>query len=164
MTTLIIIFSIILLLLGVVGSVLPVVPGPPLSFVGLLLLHVFTPFELSEDLLIYFGLAAALITFLDYWLQIYSVKLFGGGRTSTIGVIIGIVLGLFIFPPIGVLVGPFLGAYIGAIIESDFDLLKSFKIAFGSLIGFLGGTILKFVYSIVVIWQYLDFLIWNRIP
>ena len=159
MTILIIIFSIILLILGVLGSILPVIPGPPLSFFGLLLLHFFTPFEMQKDYLLLFGFSAALITFLDYWLQVYSVKLFGGGRTSTIGVIIGIVLGLFIFPPIGVLVGPFLGAYIGAIIESDFDLLKSFKIAFGSLIGFLGGTILKFVYSIVVIWQYLDFLI-----
>ena len=159
MTILIIVFSIILLILGVVGSILPIVPGPPLSFVGLLLLHLFTPFVMQEDYLFLFGIAAAMITFLDYWLQVYSVKLFGGGKASTIGVIIGIVVGVFIFPPVGVLVGPFLGAYIGAIVESDFDLVKSFKIAFGSLIGFLGGTILKFVYSIIVIWQYLDFLI-----
>jgi len=159
MTILIIVFSIILLILGVIGSILPILPGPPLSFVGLLLLHLFTPFVMQEDYLFLFGIAAAMITFLDYWLQVYSVKLFGGGKASTIGVIIGILVGVFIFPPVGVLVGPFLGAYIGAIIESDFDLVKSFKIAFGSLIGFLGGTILKFVYSIVVIWQYLDFLI-----
>ena len=159
MTILIIVFSIILLILGVIGSILPIVPGPPLSFVGLLLLHLFTPFVMQEDYLFLFGIAAAMITFLDYWFQVYSVKLFGGGKASTIGVIIGILVGVFIFPPVGVLVGPFLGAYIGAIVESDFDLVKSFKIAFGSLIGFLGGTILKFVYSIVVIWQYLDFLI-----
>ena len=159
MTILIIVFSIILLILGVIGSILPIVPGPPLSFVGLLLLHLFTPFVMQEDYLFLFGISAALITFLDYWLQVYSVKIFGGGKASTIGVIIGILLGVFIFPPVGVLVGPFLGAYIGAIVESDFDLVKSFKIAFGSLIGFLGGTILKFVYSILVIWQYLDFLI-----
>ena len=159
MTILIIVFSIILLILGVIGSILPIVPGPPLSFVGLLLLHLFTPFVMQEDYLFLFGIAAAMITFLDYWLQVYSVKLFGGGKASTIGVIIGILVGVFIFPPVGVLVGPFLGAYIGAIVESDFDLVKSFKIAFGSLIGFLGGTVLKFVYSIIVIWQYLDFLI-----
>ena len=159
MTVLIIVFSIILLILGVIGSILPIVPGPPLSFVGLLLLHLFTPFVIQEDYLFLFGISAALITFLDYWLQVYSVKLFGGGKASTIGVVAGIVVGVFIFPPLGVLVGPFLGAYIGAIVESDFDLVKSFKIAFGSLIGFLGGTILKFVYSIIVIWQYLDFLI-----
>ena len=159
MTILIIVFSIILLILGVIGSILPIVPGPPLSFVGLLLLHLFTPFVMQEDYLFLFGISAALITFLDYWLQVYSVQIFGGGKISTIGVIIGILVGVFIFPPVGVLVGPFLGAYIGAIVESDFDLVKSFKIAFGSLIGFLGGTILKFVYSILVIWQYLDFLI-----
>ena len=159
MTILIIVFSIILLILGVIGSILPIVPGPPLSFVGLLLLHLFTPFVMQEDYLFLFGISAALITFLDYWLQVYSVQIFGGGKISTIGVIIGILVGVFIFPPVGVLVGPFLGAYIGAIVESDFDLVKSFKIAFGSLIGFLGGTVLKFVYSIVVIWQYLDFLI-----
>ncbi len=158
MTTLIVIFSVILLILGLVGSVLPIIPGPPVSFIGLLLLHLFTPFFLSEDLLIYFGLAAALITFLDYWLQIYSVKIFGGGRASTIGVIIGILVGVFLFPPFGVIVGPFIGAYVGALIESDFDLIKSFKIAFGSLIGFLGGTVLKFIYSFYVIWEYVSFI------
>ncbi len=158
MTTLIVIFSVLLLILGLIGSVLPIIPGPPVSFIGLLLLHLFTPFFLSEDLLIYFALAAAIITFLDYWLQIYSVKIFGGGRASTTGVIIGIIFGVFLFPPFGVVVGPFIGAYVGAIIESDFDLIKSFKIAFGSLIGFLGGTVLKFIYCSYVIWEYVSFI------
>mgnify|MGYP003303058493 CR=1 FL=1 len=93
MTTLIVIFSVILLILGLIGSFLPIIPGPPVSFIGLLLLHLFTPFFLSEDILIYFALAAAIITFLDYWLQIYSVKIFGGGKASTLGVIIGILFG-----------------------------------------------------------------------
>lgn len=158
MVILIIVISIILLFLGVIGSVLPIVPGPPLSFLALLFLHFFTPFQLNEDVLIYFGVAAAVITFLDYWLQIYSVKVFGGGRASTLGVIAGIIFGIFLFPPFGVIIGPFIGAYIGAAIESDFDLIKSFKIAFGSLIGFLGGTILKFVYSLYAIWQYVNYL------
>ena len=158
MTTIIIVISIILLFLGTIGSVLPIVPGPPLSFLALLFLHFFTPFHLNEDVLIYFGVAAAVITFLDYWLQIYSVKVFGGGRASTLGVIAGIIFGIFLFPPFGVIIGPFIGAYIGAAIESDFDLIKSFKIAFGSLIGFLGGTILKFVYSLYAIWQYVNYL------
>ena len=91
-------------------------------------------------------------------MQIYSVKVFGGGRASTIGVVVGIILGVFLFPPFGVIVGPFLGAYVGAIIESDFDLIKSFKIAFGSLVGFLGGTILKLAYSSYVIWEYVSYV------
>ena len=159
MVTFVIIISIFFLILGLVGSVLPIVPGPPLSFLGLLLLHLFTSFNLEGDYLFYFAAFAVIITFLDYWLQIYSVKYFGGGRSSTFGVIIGILFGIFIFPPFGVIVGPFFGAYLGALIESDYDFFKSFKIAIGSLVGFLGGTILKFVYSIICIWYCFEFLI-----
>jgi len=159
MVTFVIIISIFFLILGMVGSVLPIVPGPPLSFFGLLLLHYFTSFNLEGDYLFYFGAFAVIITLLDYWLQIYSVKYFGGGRFSTFGVVLGILSGIFIFPPFGVIVGPFFGAYLGALIESDYDFFKSFKIAIGSLFGFLGGTILKFVYSIICIWYFFDFII-----
>ena len=159
MVTFVIIISIFFLILGLVGSVLPIVPGPPLSFFGLLLLHFFTSFNLEGDYLFYFAAFAVIITFLDYWLQIYSVKYFGGGRSSSFGVIIGILCGIFIFPPFGVIVGPFFGAYLGALIESDCDFFKSFKIAIGSLVGFLGGTILKFVYSIICFWFCFDFFI-----
>jgi hypothetical protein len=159
MVTFVIIISIFFLVLGLVGSVLPIVPGPPLSFFGLLLLHFFTSFSLQGDYLFYFGAFAVIITLLDYWLQIYSVKYFGGGRSSTFGVVLGILCGIFIFPPFGVIVGPFFGSYLGALIESDYDFFKSFKIAIGSLVGFLGGTILKFVYSIICIWYCFDFFI-----
>ena len=90
MVTFVIIISIFFLILGLVGSVLPIVPGPPLSFLGLLLLHLFTSFNLEGDYLFYFGAFAVIITLLDYWLQIYSVKYFGGGRSSTFGVVLGI--------------------------------------------------------------------------
>jgi uncharacterized protein YqgC (DUF456 family) len=159
MVTFVIIISIFFLILGLVGSVLPIVPGPPFSFFGILLLYFFTSFNLEGDYLFYFGAFALIITFLDYWLQIYSVKYFGGGRFSTFGVVLGILCGIFIFPPFGVIVGPFCGAYLGALIESDYDFFKSFKIAIGSLVGFLGGTILKFVYSIICVWYCFDFLI-----
>ena len=159
MVTFVIIISIFFLILGLVGSVLPIVPGPPISFFGILLLHFFTSFNLEGDYLFYFGAFAVIITILDYSLQIYSVKYFGGGRSSTFGVVLGILCGIFIFPPFGVIVGPFFGAYLGALIESDYDFFKSFKIALGSLVGFLGGTILKFVYSIFCIWYCFDYLI-----
>ena len=159
MVTFVIIISILFLILGLVGSILPIVPGPPFSFFGLLLLHFFTSFNLEGNYLFYFGAFAVIITLLDYWLQIYSVKYFGGGRSSTFGVVLGILCGIFIFPPFGVIVGPFFGAYLGALIESDFDFFKSFKIAIGSLVGFLGGTILKFVYSIICIWYCFNFFI-----
>ncbi|MDG2139699.1 MAG: DUF456 domain-containing protein [Flavobacteriales bacterium] len=158
MSVLIIIVSVLLLILGIIGSFFPIVPGPSLSFIGILFLHFFTPYNMNNDVLILFGLTAVVITFLDYWLQIYSVRFFGGGRASTIGIVFGIIIGIFI-PPFGVIIGPFLGAYIGAIIETDFDLMKSFKIAFGSLLGFMGGAILKLMYSIFAIWHYLSYIL-----
>jgi len=126
MVTFVIIISIFFLILGLVGSVLPIVPGPPLSFFGLLLLHYFTSFNLEGDYLFYFGAFAVIITLLDYWLQIYSVKYFGGGRSSTFGVILGILCGIFIFPPFGVIVGPFFGAYLGGLFH---DLYGSYDYA-----------------------------------
>ena len=145
--TFIIILSILFLFLGLLGVVVPVIPGPFFSFLAIFILHFFTSYSFNSDHLLMFGLLAIVITFLDYWLQVYSVRYFGGGKSSAIGVFLGIILGIFFIPPIGVVVGPFIGAYIGALLESDFDFLNSFKVAGGALIGFLGGTILKFCYS-----------------
>lgn len=153
---LIIVISVILLFLGLLGSFLPVIPGPPVSFIAILLLHSFTSLNVSTNYLIYFGLSAGLITFLDYWLQIYSVKIFGGGKAAKIGVFIGIIVGLIIPIPFGVIIGPFIGAFIGALSESGSDILKAFKIATGALIGFLGGTILKFIYSLYIIYYLIE--------
>lgn len=155
MEILIIIISVLLLCLGLLGSFLPIIPGPLLSFIAILLLHCFTCFNLPDDLLIYFGLFVMVITFLDYWLQVYSVKIFGGGKAAKIGVVVGIIVGIFI-PPFGVIVGPFIGAYIGAVYESDSDLLKSLKVACGALIGFLGGVVLKVSYSFYIIYYIIE--------
>ena len=159
---LIIVISVVLLFLGLLGSFLPVIPGPPVSFIAILLLHSFTShINVSTNYLIFFGLSAALITFLDYWLQIYSVKIFGGGKAAKIGVFIGIIVGLIIPIPFGVIIGPFIGAFIGALSESSSDILKALKIATGALIGFLGGTILKFIYSLYIIY-YIIVQFWDK--
>jgi uncharacterized protein YqgC (DUF456 family) len=154
--TFILLLSLIFLFLGLLGVFLPIIPGPFFSFLAILLLQFFTSYSFNTDYLIILGLLAIIITFLDYWLQVYSVRYFGGGKLSTIGVILGIILGIFFIPPIGVIVGPFIGAYLGALLESDFDFLNSFKVAGGALIGFLCGTILKFCYSLFTIWSFIS--------
>ena len=156
MYTFILLLSLIFLFLGLLGVFLPIIPGPFFSFLAILLLQFFTSYSFNTDYLIILGLLAIIITFLDYWLQVYSVRYFGGGKSSTIGVILGIILGIFFIPPIGVIVGPFIGAYLGALLESDFDFLNSFKVAGGALIGFLCGTILKFCYSLFTIWSFIS--------
>ena len=137
------------MLIGLIGCIIPVLPGPPISFSGLLLFHFFTSYNLEEDTLWLLAAVVVAITFLDYWLQVYGVKRFGGGRKAINGTIIGLVLGLF-FLPFGVIIGPFVGAFLGAKMEAKEDMNRSIKIALGALAGFLGGTVLKFAVSIYI--------------
>ena len=149
MDFIIIIIVILLLLIGLIGCIIPALPGPPISFSGLLLFHFFTSYNLEEDTLWLLAAVVVAITFLDYWLQVYGVKKFGGGIKAINGTIIGLVLGLF-FLPFGVIIGPFVGAFLGAKMEAKEDTNRSIKIALGALAGFLGGTVLKFAVSIYI--------------
>ena len=147
---LIIVLVIILLLIGLIGCIIPVLPGPPISFLGLLLLHLFTSYTIDIETLWLLAAIVSLITFLDYWLQVYGVKKFGGGAKAINGTILGLVLGLILFPPFGVIIGPFIGAFLGAKIEAKEDTTRAIKIAMGALAGFLGCTVLKFSVSIYI--------------
>ena len=150
MDILIITFVSILLLIGLIGCVIPALPGPPISFFGLLVFHFITSFYIETDTLWLLGVIVITITFLDYWLQIYGVKKFGGGRKAINGTILGLVLGLLLFPPFGIIIGPFLGAFLGAKMEAKEDTNRAIKIALGALAGFLSGTVLKFSVSIYI--------------
>jgi len=147
---LIIVLVIILLLIGLIGCIIPALPGPPISFLGLLLLHFFTSYTIDVETLWLLAAIVSLITFLDYWLQVYGVKKFGGGKKAINGTILGLVLGLLLFPPFGVIIGPFIGAFLGAKMEVKEVTNRAIKIAMGALAGFLGGTVLKFFVSIYI--------------
>ena len=137
-----------LLLLGILGSIIPVLPGPILSYIALLLYHFFIT-NLNNDSLLWMGVAVTFITIFDYFIQIYGVKNAGGGKYAIRGSLIGMLLGMFFFPPVGILTGAFVGAFVGAKIELKQNPLK---IAFGAFWGFILGTILKFSYSACVIY------------
>lgn len=138
----------LLLLLAIIGSIVPALPGPPLAFLALLMSHLFIKPN-SIEFIIWIGFLVMLITFLDYWLQVYGVKKAGGGKYAIRGSIIGIILGLFLFPPFGILLGAFTGAFIGAKMESDSNEVR---IAFGAVLGFISGTILKVCISVYIIY------------
>jgi uncharacterized protein len=147
--------AIVLIVGGIIGCILPVLPGPPISFLGMLVLH-FTRFADFDTLtLVSFGLLAVAVQILDYIVPAWGTKKFGGTKYGTWGSIIGLLVGLLFVPAIGpfgiitILAGPFLGAFTGEIIggrEKD----NALRAAFGSFIGFLTGTLIKFVTSIVI--------------
>ena len=138
----------ILLLLGLIGSIIPALPGPPLSYLGLLLSHFFIS-KMDINFIFWLAVLVVFVTVLDYFLQIYGVKKAGGGKYAIRGSLVGMLSGIFFFPPFGILVGAFVGAYIGAKIEANSNEVK---IAFGALWGFIAGTVLKLCTSFYIIY------------
>jgi hypothetical protein len=155
MDWLLLVLTIILLITGILGCFLPVLPGPPLSYIGLLLIHFsdFAQFETST--LVILGIVTIIVQILDYVVPIWGTKKFGGTKYGTWGSIIGLLVGLLFLPPLGpfgiftVLGGPFFGAYIGETMGGS-DKRKSLRAAFGTFIGFLAGTFIKIVTSVII--------------
>lgn len=141
--------AIILLLTGLAGCLLPVLPGPPLSFIALLILH-FTPWaDFSARLLILMAILATAVTLADYIFPVWTTKKFGGSRYGMWGAGIGIFAGIFFFPPVGIIIGPLAGAIAGELIygRSGRDAVVA---GLGSFAGFLLGVGLKLAASLIM--------------
>ncbi len=147
-----------LVVFGLAGSVVPVLPGPPLSWAGILAIH-FTKYEsFSSTFLWVTGGIMVSITLLDYFVPIWGTKKFGGTRRGVIGSTIGLLIGLFVFPPFGIIIGPFIGAFIGEMTANRDDTSKALKSATGSFIGFVVGTGMKLAYGGVMFFYYVSAL------
>jgi uncharacterized protein YqgC (DUF456 family) len=150
----------LLVLVGFVGSIMPVIPGPPISWAGLLLLkwtayvdNQTTAYENTLWILLFFVI---LVTILDYVVPIMGTKKFGGSKRGVWGATLGVVAGLF-FGPLGIIIGPFLGAYIGEIStgKREKDALRA---AWGSFVGFLLGVGMKLIVCGTILFFYIRFL------
>lgn len=145
---LLLISGIILMILGIIGCLVPVLPGPPFSFVGLILLHLSKFGQFSSSTLIILGAIAVVVTVLDYIVPIWGTRKFGGTKYGTRGATVGLIIGLFLGPA-GIILGPLIGAFVGEMIFKD-DINYAIKAGFGSLLGFLMGIGLKLVASAIM--------------
>ena len=146
MDVLLLIPGVILILIGLIGCIVPIIPGPPISYAGLILMHLTSSVQFEQKFLLMWAGFAVLVTALDFMTPIWGTKRFGGTKRGTWGASIGLILGLVFFPPLGIIIGPFAGAFIGEMTHSE-DTKKAFRSGLGSLLGFLIGTGLKFVVS-----------------
>jgi len=140
--------SFLFMVLGIVGSFLPVLPGPLTSWVGLLILHFTSILPMNWPFLIITFSIALGIWILDYFIPALGTKRFGGSKAGIIGTTLGLIIGLISPIPGGIIIGPFLGALIGELLNKS-DFKKATKAAFGSFLGFLASTFLKFIVSII---------------
>ena len=152
MDTLLIILALVFGIVGLLGAVLPALPGAPLSYIGLLLLLPCEGADISSAALWVTGIFLAIVSILDYIAPAWLTNLSGGGKQATRGSMAGLIAGLFFFPPIGLIVGPFVGAFIGELMEGS-SKGKALKVALMSFVGFLLTTGLKIIYSGVLLFM-----------
>lgn len=152
-----IILGFVLIILGILGSLLPVLPGPPIAWFGLLLQNLRDPNPFTTQFLVIWGGIVVVTIILDYVIPIYGTKKFGGTKYGAWGCTLGFLLA-FWMGPWGVIIGPFIGAFVGEMIGGQ-DSNRSLKAAFGSFIGFLVGSFLKIVVCFMMLW-YLIKSIW----
>ena len=152
------IIAVILGIVGLVGCILPVIPGPPLSWVGLLLVFLTHPEGMTTSLLIVWLVITVVVTILDYVAPSWITKKTGGSKAAARGTLVGLILGLIFFPPWGMIVGSFLGALIAEVVVNGSEVADSVKPAFGSFLGFLLSTGLKLTASGVMLFYIIKFL------
>lgn len=151
METTALILSIILFAVGILGTVLPVLPGAILVYAGMLLYGFMTNFStLDVNFFLIQALVLLLIFSVDFIASVVSTQSFGGSRQAIWGAVIGTVLGIVFFGPLGVIIGPFLGAVAAELLRKE-SLDQAIRVGFGTIIGFLGGTFLKICAEVIMI-------------
>ena len=148
-------------MLGLIGSFLPVLPGPLTSWLGLLILYFTSIVPMNYTFLGITLAIAILIWILDYIIPAIGTKRFGGSKYGVYGTTIGLLIGLFSPIPFGILLGAFLGAFIGEMLHDKTNTKRAFKASIGSLLGLItSATIIcsfKYKYAFlffVKVWEY----------
>ena len=156
-----VVLGFVLVLLGIVGSFLPVLPGPLTGWFGLLVLHLTSVIPMNWT---YLGITLAVAVFiwiLDYIIPGMGTKKFGGSRYGVYGTTIGLILGLLSPIPFGILIGAFLGAFVGELTYDSKDTRRALKASLGSFIGLLASATMKFfvaaVYVVMFVLKFMEY-------
>lgn len=149
--TLIPLVSILLLLVGILGTFLPVLPGLLLSLCGLLIYKFGTDSSLSMVYIWIFVFLTLLSIILNYVIPARTNRKYGGTRWGSAGSVIGTILGMFFIPvPFGFLIGMFLGVFVGELLHDAKDKKKAWNSTKGAFIGFLYGTGFNFMVGLAM--------------
>ncbi len=155
MTTALIIIGLLFSIAGVIGSVLPIIPGPILGFLSLIIISYSKSWEpFSVTFLVIMGCLTAVISVLDYIVPAAGAKKFGASKLGILGSVVGMIVGFFVIPPWGMLVGAFLGAIAGELIEGK-DGKDALRAGWGVFVGNIMGACIKLAFTITVLILYI---------
>lgn len=162
MDTILLILGFVCVIVGVFGSFMPVLPGPTISWIGILLLYLTKSVENNYWILGFTLAVTIFISILDYIIPAKGTKKFGGSKFGIWGTNIGMILGFLFIPiPLGFMIGAFIGAFAGELYFNSTDKQRALKAATGSILGFLASSFMKFVVCMIFLGLYLV-LIWNN--
>lgn len=151
-STLIQLLCFILLVIGLLGTVLPILPGLLLSLCGLLIYKFGTGADLSMVYIWIFAFLTVISVVLNYLIPARTNRKYGGTRWGSIGSIVGTLVGLFFIPvPFGFLIGMFLGVFIGELLHDASDKKKAWGSVKGAFIGFIYGTGFNFMVGLAML-------------
>lgn len=156
METIIVILAILAGILGIAGSILPGLPGTPVSWVGLLLLYLWGPEDMPLKTLVIWAVVMVAVSVIDYVVPMYFTKLTGGSRYAERGALVGLLAGI-ILTPVGMILGSFLGAFLFELYYARKGAAQALKAAIGSFLGFITGTGLKTIASVLILWKIIIF-------
>lgn len=155
MDAVIIVIGLILALAGMIGCILPIIPGPIFSFLALLLLSWIKNWQIfSQTFLIVMGSLTALLMIFDYIAPALGAKKYGASKRGIWGSAIGMIIGIFFIPPWGIIVGAFIGALVGELLTGKSGK-KALRAGWGILIGNVLGVGLKLAFTTVVLFYYI---------
>ena len=163
MSTIIIILAVVAGIIGMAGSILPGLPGPPVSWAGLLILYIWgsgtngAGEPISTSFLLIWLAITVVVCVIDYVVPAYFTRVTGGSKAAGRGAIVGLIVGMLV-PPVGIILGTLAGAFLAEFIVSRKSGWQSTKSAVGALLGFLFGTGIKLIASGLMMYYIIVYL------
>lgn len=150
LSILLIIIGFLICLVGLAGSILPVIPGPLVSFLSLIILNWAKDGQAFSFLFLLAMAALAIImTFLDYVVSMAGAQKYGASKAGLWGSVAGMIIGILFFPPLGIFIGALAGAVVGEVLDGK-QTRQAVRVGWGVLVGNFVGLVLKLAYSLMI--------------
>ena len=142
--------ALLLAFVGIIGCIVPLIPGNVLSYLALVCIACCSFSEPGTLYMVILLLLSAAVMAADFFLPALMTRRFGGTRAGAIGATVGVFVG-FLFGPLGIIFGPFFGAILGELTHDKKDSKKAIRSGVGSFLAFIVGTGLKLAVAIYLL-------------
>lgn len=142
----------LLSVIGLIGCIVPIIPGIVMNFIALVLLSFTSYAEIGWGALAVWLVVTIVVTAADFYLPAWMTRKFGGSRAGEVGATVGVFAGMFLFPPFGIILGPFFGAVLGELTRDKQNVERALQSGVGSFLAFIVGTGLKLIVGLWMLW------------